>query len=53
MMLGWLGWTIVYAVVIWGIDAAYALLERRNDANRRSQDVAARVGFRSRLDLPS
>ena len=45
-MLGWLGWTIVYAVVVWGIDAAYALLERwLNDANRRVQGVAAGVRF--------
>ena len=27
MMLGWLGWTVAYAVVIWGIDAAFVLLE--------------------------
>jgi hypothetical protein len=45
-MLGWLGWTIVYAVVIWGIDAVYALLERwLNVANRRAQRVAAGVRF--------
>ncbi len=46
MMLGWLGWTIVYAVVIWGIDTAYGLLEPwLRDANRRTQDVAAGVRF--------
>ena len=45
-MLSWLSWTIVYAVVVWGIDAAYALLERwLNDANRRVQGVAAGVRF--------
>ena len=45
-MLGWLGWTIVYAVVVWGIDAAYALLERwLNVAGRRVQGVAAGVRF--------
>lgn len=44
MMLGWLGWTIVYAVVIWGIGAAYALLERwLTVANQRAQGVAAGV----------
>ena len=46
MMLGWLGWTIVYAVVIWGIDAAYALLEPwLNKANRLAQEVAAGLRF--------
>jgi hypothetical protein len=46
MMLGWLGWTIVYAVVIWGIDAAYGLLEPwLNNTNRRAQDIAAAVRF--------
>jgi hypothetical protein len=46
MMIGWLGWTIGYAVVIWGIDAAYGLLEPwLNDANRRAQGVAAGVRF--------
>ena len=46
MMLGWLGWTIVYAVVIWGIDTAYGLLEPwLRDANRRTQDVATGVRF--------
>ena len=46
MMLGWLGWTIVYAVAIWGIDAAYGLLEPwLNNANRHAQDVAAAVRF--------
>ena len=45
-MLAWLGWTIVYAVVIWGIGAAYALLERwLNVANQRAQGVAAGVRF--------
>jgi hypothetical protein len=52
MMLGWLGWTIVYAVVIWGIDAAYDLLEPRlNNAYRRSQDLAAWVRFLIPLGL--
>jgi hypothetical protein len=46
MMLGWLGWTIVYAVVIWGISTAYGLLEPRlNDANRLAQELAAVVRF--------
>jgi hypothetical protein len=46
MMLGWLGWTIVYAVVIWGIDAAYGLLEPRlRDGNRRAQEVVAGLRF--------
>jgi hypothetical protein len=46
MMLGWVGWTIGYAVVIWGLDAAYALLEPRlNNAGRRAQDVAAGLRF--------
>ena len=45
-MLGWLGWTIGYAVVIWGLDALYGLLEPRlNDANRHAQEVAAGVRF--------
>jgi hypothetical protein len=52
MMLGWLGWTIVYAVVIWGIDAAYGLLEPwLNNAYRRSQDLAAWVRFLIPLGL--
>ena len=46
MMLGWLGWTIVYAVVIWGVDTAYALLERwLRDADGRTQEVAAGLRF--------
>ena len=46
MTLVWLGWTIVYAVVIWGVDTAYALLERwLRDADRRAQEVAARLRF--------
>jgi hypothetical protein len=46
MMLGWLGWTIGYAVAIWGINTAFALLERRlNNANRRAQEVAAWLRF--------
>ena len=46
MMLGWLGWTIVYAVVIWGIDTAYALLEPRLDsANHRAQEAVAGLRF--------
>jgi lipopolysaccharide export LptBFGC system permease protein LptF len=46
MMLGWLGWTIVYAVVVWGIGTVYGLLEPRlKNANRRAQEVAAVVRF--------
>jgi hypothetical protein len=46
MKLSWLGWTIVYAVVIWGIDAAYSLLEPwLNNTNRRAQNIAAAVRF--------
>ncbi len=46
MTLGWLGWTIVYAVVIWGVDTAYALLEPwLRDANERAQEVAAGLRF--------
>jgi len=46
MMLGWLGWTIGYAVVIWGIGAVFGLLESRlNNANRRAQELAAGVRF--------
>jgi len=52
MMLGWLGWTVVYAVVIWGINAIYGLLESRlNDANQRAQGVAALVRFLIPLGL--
>ncbi|MCC2629529.1 MAG: hypothetical protein K0S14_3179 [Thermomicrobiales bacterium] len=52
MTLGWLGWTLVYAVVIWGIDTAYALLEPRlRDANERAQEVAAAVRFLIPLGL--
>ena len=51
-MLGWLGWTIGYAVVIWGIDAAYALLEPwLSDTGRRTQEVAAGVRFLIPLGL--
>jgi hypothetical protein len=46
MMLGWFGWTIGYAVVIWGIDAAYALLEPwLHNADHRAQDIAGGVRF--------
>jgi hypothetical protein len=46
MMLNWLGWLVVYAVVIWGIDAAYGMVgPRLNDANRRAQEIAAMVRF--------
>ena len=46
MMLGWLGWTIVYAVVIWGVDTAYALLGPwLRDANERAQEAAAGLRF--------
>jgi hypothetical protein len=52
MMLGWLGWTIVYAVVIWGMNAIYGLLERRlNDANPRGQEAAALIRFLVPLGL--
>ena len=51
-MLGWLGWTVVYAVVIWGINAIYGLLESRlNDANPRTQAAAALVRFLMPLGL--
>jgi hypothetical protein len=46
MMLGWLGWTIGYTVVIWGVDTAYALLEPwLSDTGHRTQEVAAGVRF--------
>ena len=46
MMLGWLGWTIGYAVAIWGINAAYALLEPwLIHANRQAQEIAAGLRF--------
>jgi hypothetical protein len=46
MIPGWLGWTVGYAVVIWGSDATYALLAPSlSGANRRAQDVAAGVRF--------
>jgi hypothetical protein len=46
MTLGWLGWTILYAVVIWGIDAVYGLLEPwLRDANGRAPDIASGVRF--------
>jgi hypothetical protein len=46
MTLGWLGWTIVYAVVIWGVDAVYGFLEPwLRDANGRAQVVAAGLRF--------
>jgi hypothetical protein len=52
MMLGWFGWTIVYAVVIWGIDAAYGLLEPwLNNATQRAQESAAAVRFLIPLGL--
>jgi hypothetical protein len=52
MTLGWLGWTLVYAVVIWGIDTVYALLEPRlEDANERAQEVAAGLRFLIPLGL--
>src|SRR5215208_637219 len=45
-MLSWLGWTIGYAVAIWGINAAYALLEPwLNHATRRAQNVVAGLRF--------
>jgi len=52
MILGWLGWTIGYAVAIWGIDTAYGLLERwLNEANQRAQEAAALVRFLIPLGL--
>ena len=46
MMPGWLGWTIGYAVVIWGVDTAYGLLGPwLNRANPRAQDVVAGIRF--------
>jgi hypothetical protein len=52
MMPGWLGWTVIYAVVIWGINAIYGLLESRlNDANQRAQGVAALLRFLIPLGL--
>ena len=46
MMLGWLGWTIVYAVVIWSVDTVYGLLGPwLRDANERAQEVAAGLRF--------
>jgi lipopolysaccharide export LptBFGC system permease protein LptF len=46
MMPGWLGWTIVYAVVIWGIDAVQGLLEPwLKGANGRAQEIAASLRF--------
>ena len=46
MTQGWLGWTLVYAVAIWGVDTAYALLELwLRDANERAQEVAAGLRF--------
>ena len=45
-MLGWLGWTVGYAVVIWGLGAGYGLLEPwLKNANRRAQEVAAGIRF--------
>ena len=45
-MLGWLGWTIGYAVAIWGTHAAFALVEQRlNNANRPAQEIAAWLRF--------
>ena len=46
MIPGWLGWTIGSAVVIWGTDTAYGLLEPRlNNATPRAQDIAAAIRF--------
>jgi lipopolysaccharide export LptBFGC system permease protein LptF len=46
MMLSWLGWTIGYAIVIWGVDTAYGLLERwLSRTNQRGQDVVAGIRF--------
>ena len=54
MMLGWLGWTIVYAVVIWGVDTAYGLLGPwLRNANERARKSPRGSGLSSRLDSPS
>jgi hypothetical protein len=46
MTLGWLGWTVLYAVLIWGIDAVYGLLGPwLRDAKGRAQEVTAGVRF--------
>jgi ABC-type Mn2+/Zn2+ transport system permease subunit len=51
-MLSWLGWTIGYAVVIWGIGVINALLEPwLRNANHRAQDVAGGVRFLISLGL--
>ena len=51
-MVGWLGWTVGYAVVIWGIDTAYGLLGPwLSNANQRTQEVAAGVRFLIPLGL--
>ncbi len=45
-MPGWVGRTIIYAVVIWGVDAVYGLLKPSlRDANERAQEVAAGIRF--------
>ena len=52
MMVGWLGWTVGYAVVIWGIDTAYGLLGPwLSNANQRAQEVAAGIRFLIPLGL--
>ena len=52
MMVGWLGWTVGYAVVIWGIYTAYGLLGPwLSNANQRTQEVAAGVRFLIPLGL--
>ena len=43
-MPGWLGWTVGYALVVWGVDALLALLEPwLKKAPRRAQDIAEGV----------
>ena len=45
-MPGWLGWTVLYAAAIWGIDVVYGLLGPwLNATSRRVQEVAAAVRF--------
>ena len=52
MVLGWLGWTLVYAAGIWGIDAIYGLLgPRLNTTSRRAQEIAAALRFLIPLGL--
>ena len=46
MMLGWLGWTAGYAIVIWGVHAVCGLLEQwLNGASRHAQELVAGLRF--------